>query len=79
MSTIEEIRRIKRSVEGDLLRLPGVTGVDVGRKIINGNETTILSIRVYVKEKGPVPKEHVVPPEIQGVPTDVIERRFRLS
>jgi hypothetical protein len=78
MKSLDEIRRIKTEVEAELLKLPGVTGVDVGHKYVGGKETDVLAIRVYVKEKKDVPEEDAVPKQIRGVPTDVIERRFVL-
>jgi hypothetical protein len=38
----------------------------------------VLSIRVYVEQKKDVPAKDAVPKQIEGVPTDVIERRFVL-
>ncbi|OYD15457.1 hypothetical protein CH333_05690 [candidate division WOR-3 bacterium JGI_Cruoil_03_44_89] len=78
MKSLNEIRRIKAEVEAELLKLPGVTGVDVGYKYVKGKKTNVLAIRVLVKEKKDVPEEEAVPREIRGVPTDVIERRFVL-
>lgn len=78
MRNLDEIRRIKAEVEAELLKLPGVTAVDIGHKIVGGKKTDVLAIRVYVEKKKDVPEEEVVPKQIQGVPTDVIERRFVL-
>jgi len=78
MSRYEEVRRIKETVEADLLRRPGVTGVDIGPKLVGGKETGRLAIRIYVAKKKDVPDAEVIPKEIEGVPTDVIERRFVL-
>lgn len=78
MKSIDEIRRIKAEVEGELLKLPGVAGVDVGYKYVGGKKTDVIAIRVLVKEKKDVPEEDSVPKEIRGVPTDVIERTFEL-
>ena len=76
---IEEIQLIKQSIEADLLKLPGVTGVDVGYKEVGGNKTDILAIRVYVQiKRKEVPPEEMIPEQIQGVPTDVIQRTFVL-
>jgi len=75
---LSEIRRIKAEAEEDLLKLPGVTGVDVGYKSVGGQETDVMAIRVYVEEKKDVPEEDAVPEQIRGVPTDVIQRRFVL-
>lgn len=78
MSELERVTRVKSQVEDELLRIPGVTGVDVGPKIVGGRETDTLAIRVYVQRKADVPAEQMIPKEIHGVPTDVIERRFEL-
>ncbi len=78
MKNLDEIRRIKTEVEAELLKLPGVNGVDVGRKYIGGKKTNILAIRVYVEEKKDVPEENAVPKQIRDIPTDVIQRRFVL-
>lgn len=75
---LSEIRRIKSDVEEDLLNLPGVTGVDVGYKSVGGQKTDVLAIRVYVREKKDVPEGEAIPEQIQGFPTDVIQRRFVL-
>ncbi len=74
----EEIRRIKERAEGELLRLPGVTGVSIGPKIVNGQETGQQAIRIYVSKKRGVPENEAIPNEIDGVPTDVIERVYKL-
>lgn len=78
MKSLKEIRRIKESAEEKLLNLPGVTGVDIGPKIVNGKKTDIMAIRVYVNKKKDVPAKIAIPKEIDGVPTDVIERKFVL-
>ena len=71
-------RRIKKANEDRLLALPGVVGVDVGRKIVGGEKTEIVAIRVYVEKKLEIGGESPIPETIEGVPTDIIERRFRL-
>jgi hypothetical protein len=76
--SMEELRRVKKEVEAELLKLPGVTGVDIGPKIVDGKETDETAIRVYVAKKKDVSAENAVPKTIRGVPTDVIERRFVL-
>lgn len=76
MTDNEEIRRIKDEVESEILEIPGVTGVGIGYKYIGGKKTDEMAIIVYVKEKKEVPDEDTIPPQIQGISTDVIERRF---
>ncbi len=77
-ANLARIQRIKAEAEASLLKLPGVTGVGVGYKEVGGHKTDVLAIRVYVERKHDVPAEQAVPKQIQGVPTDVIERRFLL-
>ncbi len=78
MKTLNEIRPIKQTVEADLLKREGVTGVDIGYKYVKGKKTDELSIRVYVEKKKDVPEKKRIPKTIQGVKTDVIERKFIL-
>lgn len=63
-------------MERELLARAGVTGVDTGPKIVDGIKTATWSIRVYVERKHDVPPEEALPTEIDGVPVDVIQRRF---
>jgi hypothetical protein len=75
---VEEIVEIKKRVEKELLDRPGVTGVDVGYKYVKGEKTDEISIRVLVEKKKDVPAKDRIPSEIDGVPTDVIEREYEL-
>jgi hypothetical protein len=79
MERMDVIRRVKQAHEQRLLSLPGVTGVDIGYKIVNGQKTNELVIRIYVEEKkdeDKLPAEQIIPKEIEGVKTDVIQQRF---
>lgn len=75
---MDEITRVKTEVEAELLKLPGVTGVDVGYKYVGGKKTDVVAIRVYVKKKRDVPEKDAIPKKIRDIPTDVIEREFVL-
>ncbi len=59
-----------------------VTAVGAGRKYVDGKPTDTPAVRFYVEHKLPeslIPSEHVLPKEITGVRTDVIQMgRFRL-
>lgn len=58
-----------------------MTGVDIGYKQVGGRTTDTWAIRVLVEEKKEletIPPRERIPDHIEGVPTDVIERRFRL-
>jgi len=68
------IRPVKERVEDELLRRPGVNGVDINEKVTDGRPTGELAIVVYVDEKKPksaLSKAELIPAEIDGVPTDV--------
>lgn len=79
MTGLEDIRRVKEEVEKELLKIPGVTGVDLGYKYVGGKKTDVLAIRVYVEKKNKdVPEKEMIPKKIDNIPTDVTERRFVL-
>lgn len=76
-----DIRRAKAAAEQDLLKIDGVTGVGVGEKIKGNKRIGVACIRVYVKKKlskSRLSKDALIPDEINGFPTDVIEREFVL-
>jgi hypothetical protein len=80
MATVDEIIAIKERVEAQFLGAPGVTGVDVGYKEVGGQATDQVAIRVHVAAKtDDIPADQRVPAEIEGVPTDVLERRYELQ
>lgn len=80
MSTLDELIAIKRQVEQEYLARPGVSGIDVGFKEVGGVQTDQIAIRVHVDEKkARVPAGEKVPKEIDGVVTDVLERRYQLQ
>ncbi len=80
MPATQDIIALKESVEQRYLELPGVTAVDVGYKYVGGRRTDEVAIRVHVAKKSDrVPKAQRVPAEIDGVVTDVLERRYELQ
>lgn len=79
MEPLQAVIHAKESAEDDLLKHPHVTGVAVGYKYVAGKRTDQVSIQVFVKEKKKaVPKGQLIPAEINGIPTDVIQRTFEL-
>lgn len=78
IKSLDEIMRVKTEVEAELLKLPGVTGVDVGYKYVGGKKTDVIAIRVYVRRKRNVSEKEAIPKQICGIPTDVIESEFVL-
>jgi len=69
----ENVTKAKDSAVDDLLKRPGVTGVDVGFRYVNGQRTDQLVIRVFVKEKKNVSAAERIPQTILGIPTDIIQ------
>jgi hypothetical protein len=59
-----------------LLGFPNVLNTAVGTKVKNGEDTKIPAIVVYVSKKVKeveLAAEHIIPKELEGVPTDVME------
>lgn len=78
---VQRARAAKDRAARRLRRYPNVIGTGVGYKIIRGERTGTVCIRVYVNKKVPergLSPSDVVPKEIDGVATDVIEDRFRI-
>jgi hypothetical protein len=79
MPSVDELIGIKERIEAQFLGAPGVTGVDVGYKEVGGQRTGQIAIRVHVAAKtDDIPDDQRVPGEIEGAPTDVLERRYEL-
>lgn len=69
-------RELKKRVAERLLALDGVHAVAVGGKTVDGRPTGELAIRIFTVHKRPleeIPEDQRIPPEIEGVPTDVVE------
>jgi hypothetical protein len=76
-----EIRPVKQRIEDELLSRPDVTGVDINYKVTKGEKTGRMAIVVSVREKKPkrsLKAEELIPPEIEGIPTDVVEEEIVL-
>lgn len=72
----EKIENAYRKAVGRFGGIAGVTGIDKGFKYQNGVRSDHIVIRIHVQEKKPstkLPEGEMVPAEIDGVPTDVIE------
>jgi len=73
----QEVLRVKETFEPGLMRLPYVHGVSLGYKRVKGRATSQLAVCLHVSRKVPAdvltPSERI-PPNIEGVPTDVIEQ-----
>lgn len=79
MRRLQEVVRRRRS---NILQLPNVVGVGIGKKQTRGRQTDELAVVVFVSKKLPpdfLPRAAVVPRTIDAVKTDVVESgRFRL-
>lgn len=78
MKKQDEVIKIKESAEKELLKLVGVTGIDVGYAKSEDEESNEMVIRIYVANREDVPKKLADMREIQGVRVVLIERRFEL-
>jgi len=73
---IAQVRAVKRVRVGELLARRNVVGCGVGYKVSGGVRTDELSVVVSVTHKAHVSAlapEDLVPPEVDGVRTDVVE------
>jgi hypothetical protein len=73
---MEQLKQVKAQHQTHLLTLANVVGVGIGFKQIDGQFSDQLALIVNVRQKLP-PTElapaDIVPPEIDGIPTDVQE------
>jgi len=70
------ILQIKKAQEHELLGKKNVVGVGIGKKIVGGKQADQECITVMVSQKVPLQalsEEDLVPREIEGVVTDVVE------
>lgn len=84
MTTIsqQEAEAELMKVQGDWLKRPGVTAVDVGLKFKDGQLTDQIAVRVHVRRKlapESLPPEEVFPERLGRVPVDVIEASYGLQ
>jgi hypothetical protein len=76
MSQYEMVRSVKESYKEDFLAKSYVVGVGTAFKVSKGETTDVLSVAVLVRSKVPkasLTAEALIPPEIDGVRTDVIQ------
>jgi hypothetical protein len=76
MTDLQRIHGVKAQVQSYLLSIPGVHAVGVGTKQVGGKRTDEPAIRVFLTEKRPASEvlpTHLVPAEIEGIKTDVVQ------
>jgi len=76
MSEHAQVKRAQVRHQATLLALPNVIGVGIGLKAVGGRRTEKLCLSVLVQRKVPgaaLEAEALIPDDVEGVPTDVIE------
>ena len=79
MTTQDEIRKVKETNKETLLAKPNVIGVGTGYKTRTGHDTSEVCVIALVSRKMPksaLIETAMVPVELDGAPTDVIEIGF---
>ena len=77
MINFDRIRAVKRDAQARLLKIPGVHAVAIGPKVVAGKSTADPSIIIYLVKKksaAELSTEELIPREIDGIKTDVIEQ-----
>jgi hypothetical protein len=77
MTTMHDALQIKAEMEHGWLALPGVTGVDVGRRRADGEGADTPVIRIFVADRR-ASERLALPESVRGVPVEIVERRFEL-
>jgi hypothetical protein len=73
---MDDVKAVKQQYQQDLMGKPNVVGVGVGYKIVGGEMTETPCVIVFVRQKvaaQSLSAEQLVPAQIEGVATDVIE------
>ena len=73
---IEQVKKVKVRHEKALLKLANVVGLGIGLKETGNKSTGQIALIVNVTEKKPLTDlsaQDIIPPEIDGVVTDVQE------
>jgi hypothetical protein len=76
MPEFDSILKVKEDAEANLRKIAGVHAVGIGKKLVKGSPTDDLSIMVFVTRKKPLDQlsaAEIIPAQIGGVKTDVVE------
>ncbi|WP_260735074.1 trypsin-like serine protease [Tunturiibacter lichenicola] len=76
MPDYQQLVKVKEDAETRLRAIPGVHAVGISKKSVRGKSTDELAIAVFLVDKKPLERlspEEVIPPEIDGFKTDVIQ------
>lgn len=76
MTNHTDVKQAKEAAKDTILAKPNVVGVGVGYKEVRGEQTDEVVVLALVREKVPaagLTSKEMVPREVAGVPTDVIQ------
>ncbi len=74
--TFNDMKAVQERHHAELMRIPGVHGTSIGLKEVDGKTTDIFAIRIHLVRKrhaGELSATQLVPREIEGFPTDLVE------
>ena len=69
----ENVRKVKEKYSQEIMKVRGVMGVGIGKKMVAGKETDQLAIIVFVEKKSKLERINIIPETLDGVPVDVQE------
>lgn len=78
MNESDNLRLARKEAEEKLLKLDGVTGVDISSEQEGESKGDMPKIIVYVVDKNKALASQALPKEIKGIPIEVVERSFVL-
>jgi hypothetical protein len=76
LTTYAQIKGIKNKYVDSIIKKTNVVGVGIGRKIVGGEVTAELCIKVYVESKTAMSRlspDTIIPATIESIKTDVVE------
>lgn len=78
MNESDNLKLARKEAEEKLLKLDGVTGVDISSEQEGESKGDMPKIIVYVVDKNKALASQTLPKEIKGIPIEVVERSFVL-
>lgn len=79
MTDLDVVLAVRDRIVREWIRFPGVVGIGIGGKLVNGRTTGELALVVSVVRKprlDEIPPGERIPSEIDGVKTDIVVRRL---
>ena len=69
---------MKEKIEAMILRYPGVTGIDVSKKMNPATQTDEYLIRIFVRDDNISLDKLNLASELNEVPIEIVKREFHL-